>query len=265
MFLPVPAALLRPTRALLLAGAASLALSACATNVASTNHPSIAQPDYTGMTRTEAEDTLSKLADAYKHRPKDKRVIINYAAALRAAGQPDQAAAVLEAGLSTYKTDGEIRIAYAKALTASGRFDQALSVLDDAIDPAAPNWNALSIKGAVLDQMGRNAEARQLYNQALLKAPNEASLEANLGLSYAMTNELSTAEQHLRKATRMAGASSRIRQNLALVIGLQGRFEEARKLYSAELTSDQVEANMAYIRALLTQQNRWDAIAADKG
>jgi Flp pilus assembly protein TadD len=51
-----------------------------------------------------------------------------------------------------------------------------------------------------------------------------------------------------------------VRQNLALVIGLQGRFDEARAIYAAELPPDQVEANMAYVRSMLTQQNRWNAI-----
>ena len=75
-----------------------------------------------------------------------------------------------------------------------------------------------------------------------------------------MTNELDKAEQHLRKATTMRGATSQIRQNLALVIGLQGRFEEAQSMFARELPPEQVESNMSYIRALLTQQNRWDLI-----
>ena len=61
----------------------------------------------------------------------------------------------------------------------------------------------------------------------------------------------------------MRGATSQIRQNLALVVGLQGRFDECRALFAAELPPDEVEANMAYIRALLTQQNRWDAIKGE--
>jgi len=42
------------------------------------------------------------------------------------------------------------------------------------------------------------------------------------------------------------------------------RFDEGRALFAAELTPDQVEANMAYIRALLTQQNRWNTIKTGK-
>jgi Flp pilus assembly protein TadD len=81
-----------------------------------------------------------------------------------------------------------------------------------------------------------------------------------MGLSFAMTNELDKAEQHLRRAVTLRGATSQIRQNLALVIGLQGRFEESRAMFAQELPEAQVESNMSYIRALLTQQNRWDLI-----
>ena len=96
--------------------------------------------------------------------------------------------------------------------------------------------------------MGEHALARQAYSQALLLAPHQPGLHANLGLSYAMTNELPQAESHLRQAVALPGASTRVRQNLALVVGLQGRFDEARTLYAAELPPDAVTANMDYIR-----------------
>ncbi|RYE88504.1 MAG: tetratricopeptide repeat protein [Hyphomicrobiales bacterium] len=245
-------------RGLLLAGVAAVALSACASNRASTS-----SPDFSGQGRVEAQHTLEDLAGRYRKNPKDKTTMIQYAAALRAAGQSEQAVAVLENGVAANKRDVDIKIAYAKALTSAGRFDQGLNVIDAAINPASPDWNALSVKGAILDQNGHNAEARVLYQQALTIAPNEASLYANLGLSYAMTNNLGEAEANLRRATQLRGANSKIRQNLALVIGLQGRFDECRAMFAAELAPDQVEANMAYIRALLTQQNRWDAIKGE--
>ncbi|MBN9308963.1 tetratricopeptide repeat protein, partial [Devosia sp.] len=182
------------------------------------------------------------------------------AAALRANGQSPQAVAVLENGVATFKTDKEMLVAFAKALAASGQFERALNVIDRAIDPAAPGWNELMVKGAILDQSGRNDEARLLYGQALKIAPEQASVHANLGLSYAMTNELDKAESELRLAVKMRGATTQVRQNLALVVGLQGRFDESRALFAAELPPDQVEANMAYIKSLLTQQNRWDLV-----
>ncbi len=245
----------RAARLTLMAGVAALALSACASN--RTASPT---PDYSGLSQVEAQSNLARLAARFEANRGDKWAAINFAAALRAVGQNSQAVSVLEVALSRHRNDPDVDMAYAKALAADGRFAQALNVIDNTIRPENPNWNALSVKGAILDQMGQNAQARALYNQAMLLAPNEASLEANLGLSYAMTGDLERAETHLRQAQRKSGANSRIRQNLALVLGLQGRFDEARAIYLSELPPDQVEANMAYIRALLTQQNRWDVI-----
>lgn len=248
---------IRLVRTVLLAGVAAIALSACAMNRPST---SMASADYSGLSQAQTQETLTQLGQRYQSNPYDKSTIIHYSAALRAAGQPDQAVAVLENAMSRYGNDADIRIAYAKALTSKGSFEQALNVINDTIQPDRPDWNALSVKGAILDQMGQNEAARQLYQQAQITAPQQASLEANIGLSYAMTNDLSQAEAHLRRAVSMPTATSQIRQNLALVLGLQGKFDEARSIYAQELPSQQVDSNMAYIRALITQQNRWEAI-----
>src|SRR5690606_40111096 len=64
----------------------------------------------------------------------------------------------LEQAITAYPNDLQISIAYAKALTAAGRFDQSLGVLNNVIRPDAPDWNALLVKGATLDQMGQNEE-----------------------------------------------------------------------------------------------------------
>jgi len=255
----VPGVSLLPRlKLLLLAGVATIALAGCAMNMAST--APVPSPDYSGQTADETQATVSQLAARYKSNSQDKATVIYYAAALRAAGQPAQAVAVIEQGLVANPKDVDLKVNYAKALAAAGRYNQALNVINDAIRPDAPDWNSLLVKGAILDQMGNPSEARLTYNQALLIAPNEPSIEGNLGLSYAMTNDLTEAEQHLRKAASMPGAKSRIRQNLALVIGLQGRFDEARALFAQELPPDQVEQNMAYIKSMMTQQNRWAAI-----
>ena len=76
-------------RIVLLAGVAALALSACASNRAS-----MTDPIETGSIQGDSS-TLVDLAARYKARPRDKVTMIYYAAALRAAGQPEQAVAVL--------------------------------------------------------------------------------------------------------------------------------------------------------------------------
>ncbi len=218
-------------------------------------------PDYSGLSTAQTQATLAQLSAQYRANPRNKNIIINFAAVLRAVGQSGQAVAVLQQAISIYPKDMDIKIAYAKALAADGKFSQALTIIDQTIMPDNPDWNALLVKGAILDQMGQNQAARKLYIQALTISPNQASIEANLGLSYAMTNNLAKAEEHLLRAVSMANATSQIKQNLALIYGLQGKFDKARAIYSQLLPPEQVKSNMAYIRALLTQQNNWDKIA----
>ncbi len=250
---PFPIA--RTMRGLLLIGVAMATLAGCASN-----RGQLGTTDYSGMPAAQGQATLAELTARYKANPRDANIAIHYSAALRAAGQPQQATAALEQAMTQRPGDVALTIAYAKALTAAGQFERSLNVLETVIRPDAPDWNALLVKGATLDQMGRNQEARIIYTQAATIAPGEASIETNIGLSYAMTNDLPRAEQHLRRALQMRGANSQTRQNLALIVGLQGRFDECRALYAAELPPAQVESNMAYVRALLTQQNRWDLI-----
>jgi Flp pilus assembly protein TadD len=85
-------------------------------------------------------------------------------------------------------------------------------------------------------------------------------------MSYLLTRDLRTAETYLRSAVAQPGADSRVRQNLALVVGLQGRFQEAENIARQELTAEQAEANVAYLKGMLSQDNSWKKLAnADNG
>ena len=77
--------------------------------------------------------------------------------------------------------------------------------------------------------------------------------------------DLRTAATYLRSAAGQPGADSRVRQNLALVVGLQGRFDEAERIASQELSPDQAQANVAYLRRMLSQQNAWNQLKAQDG
>jgi Flp pilus assembly protein TadD len=126
--------------------------------------------------------------------------------------------------------------------------------------PDRPDWQLLSAEGAILDQMGDPAGARDRYRKALDIMPNEPSILSNLGMSYVLQGDLRTAESYLASAVKQPGADSRVRQNLALVVGLQGRFGEAEKIASAELSPEQAQANVSYLRSMLSQQNAWNKL-----
>ncbi|MEM7730909.1 MAG: tetratricopeptide repeat protein, partial [Pseudomonadota bacterium] len=176
---------------------------------------------------------MREVANAWGERfTKDKtdaRAALNYAAALDQLGQQDTAVAVLEQAAMRNPQDRTLLASYGKALNKVGRSDQALQVLSKADSPEAPDWKVLSAKGVSLDQMGSHDQAQALYERALKVAPNEPRILSNYGLSLALTKDLERAEAMLRRATQLSD-DPRVWQNLALVLGLQGRNEEAERI-----------------------------------
>jgi len=116
------------------------------------------------------------------------------------------------------------------APASAGELQPALDAVRRAQTPEYPDWKLLSAEAAILDQLGKSGEARSLYRRALDLKPNDPSILSNLGMSYVLEGDLKTAETYMRTASEQPAADSRVRQNLALVVGLQGRFEEADQI-----------------------------------
>ena len=150
---------------------------------------------------------------------------------------------------------------YGRALADNGDFQQAFDVLGNAHTPDDPDWRILSAQGTVLDQLGRYDEARQYYGSALKIAPDEPSVLSNLGLSYLLSKNLPKAEETLRRADGRPGADPRVRQNLALVVGLQGRLAEAESIVRAGRSPEESAANVTYLRRLLSRNDNAHADA----
>jgi Flp pilus assembly protein TadD len=204
-------------------------------------------------TETDWQHEAEVAGDLYRTKPYDGTAAIRYARALRAIGQRAQAAAVLEQASIRDPKNPTLLGAYGRALADTGNYAQALEVLNRAHTPDQPDWHILSVQGAVLDQMGRHDEARRYYASALRLAPDEPSVLSNLGLSYALSKDLKQAEETLRRATADGRIDPRVRQNLALVVGLQGRFAEAETIARADLPPEEAAANVAYLRQMLVQ------------
>jgi len=204
---------------------------------------------------TELRGELGPLAARYQSNPGDADAAIAYGKALRAIGQRAQAVAVLQQASIRNPHDMKLLGAYGRALADAGEYAEALDALERAHTPDNPDWRILNAQGAVLDQMGRHGEAQRHYSAALKIVPNEPSVLSNLGLSYMLEKNLKRAEYTLRKAVAQGNASPKVRQNLALVVGLEGRYAEAEKIASADLPESEAAANVAYLRQMLSQKD----------
>jgi Flp pilus assembly protein TadD len=198
---------------------------------------------------------LAAYGPQYRANPSNLNVALHYAQALRATGQSAQALAVLQRASIENPHNEEVLGEYGRALSENGDYQQAFDVLNRAHTPDQPNWRILSAQGAVLDQMGRHAEAQRYYLTALRIVPNEPSVLSNLGLSYALTHDLLDAEKVLRQAVAQHPVDPRVQQNLALVVGLEGRFAEAESIASNDLPPDEAAANVAYLQQMLAQKS----------
>ena len=220
---------------------------------------SIAGRDITGSVTTshapQSEADGHKAIDVYGERyranPKDAQAAFNYGQALRANGQRAQAVAVLEQAAIANPTDRPLLAAYGRALVDNGSFQQGFDTLSRAHTPDNPDWHILSVQGTALDRLGRHEEARRYYANALKIKPHEPSVLSNLGMSYVLSKQLAKAEEVLRRAHAGEQSNARIRQNLALAVGLQGRMAEAERIIAAGLPPDQAAENVGYLKQML--------------
>ena len=247
----------------------ALALAGCAgtqgkKELTTGSIPKLSKP-VQSMNATELAAAAENIGQAYERDPKNREAGLNYANLLRMTGRNEQALAVMQQVAINHPTDREVLGAYGKAQAAAGQLEQALQTIGRAQTPDRPDWKLKSAEGAVLDQLGRSSEARLRYREALDLQPNEPTILSNLGMSYLLTKDLKTAETYLKSAAGQPGAGSSVRQNLALAVGLQGRFQEAESIARQELTPDQAEANVAYLRSMLSQKGAWTELAKADG
>lgn len=199
---------------------------------------------------------------AWEADKKDLRKGMAYVRQLQALQQNKQQLLVLEQLIKIHPNNTKLLVFYGKRLINSGQSKAAVGILKQAEQRGERDWRLYSALGSALDQTGQNAQARSYYQRALQKNPGEVKIHNNMAMSYMLEGKFANAEAILRKAnnTPEGRALPRIRQNLALVVGLQGRFNEARQIASRDLPPAQVEANMAYLKKMMTRNNTWNKL-----
>ncbi|HTO66374.1 MAG TPA: tetratricopeptide repeat protein [Bradyrhizobium sp.] len=232
-----------------------LALCSCQTTATSDITGSLGDQAEAGASADPRRD-VELYRDRYRANPGDAEVALQFGKALRATGERSQAVAVLEQASIANPGNKALLAAYGRALADNGNFEMAFDVLSRAHSPDDPDWRILSAQGAVLDQLGRYDEARQYYTSALKIAPDEPTVLSNLGLSYLLSKDLPKSEETLRRAYGRANSDPRVRMNLAVVVGLQGRATEAEGIVKAGLPASEAGASVAYLKGLLSRKDK---------
>ena len=93
-----------------------------------------------------------------------------------------------------------------------------------------------------------------------MSSPGNATVLNNLALSRALDGDIKEAEQYMREAVGLPQASAQMRQNLALILGLQGQYDEARRYASVDLPPAAVEENIDYIKSMVDKPSPWSEL-----
>lgn len=234
-------------------------LGACATGGPQASQAAVIDPD-SSRARIVREDMLTQMAfwaQEYAANPDDIEAARSFSETLRLGGRHERAAQVAGEALGRHAGDAQLLRTLGLAYIGAQRPQEALRPLALAARTDASDWRSRSALGVALDQLGRYAEARRAYEEALAIQPDEPGVLTNMGVSHLMAGEPEQAEQILRQAAALPNAPPAARQNLALAVGLQGRFDEAEQLERIDLPPQLVAENMQYIRGLLSDGRRW--------
>jgi tetratricopeptide (TPR) repeat protein len=139
----------------------------------------------------------------------------------------------------------------------SGDWAKAREVYEEIRKKQPEHVEATHRLAIVADAQRRHAEAEQLFLLALERAPRNAELLADLGYCYYLQGQLAKAESALSKATKLDPSNQRYSNNLGLVLGHQGRYEEALDCFRKSGSEADAHYNLAFIYA--TQERVADA------
>ncbi len=199
--------------------------------------------------------------DQFDLNPSDYEAATEFASVLRTIGSAERAVDVATQALALHPGDVELSKTLAKAHMDAGRPDRATTALYNAT-PEGDDWALYSLYGVALDQLGDHEKAQLRYIKALDISPDNQVVLANYALSLALQGKPEDAEEKLRYAVAQNQfVDPRVRQNLALILGIQGKFEEAAELSAIDLPPSMVQANAEYYKKLLTPPSRsWNAL-----
>ncbi|MEM8616444.1 MAG: hypothetical protein AAGF20_05865 [Pseudomonadota bacterium] len=213
----------------------------------------------------ERSDPLTRAAfweREYRKGSGDVEVTVAFMRALRKINSHERVRDVAQAALPIHPDHYPLFLELGRSLMADGRLEEAVNVLARASDLApADTATPIAALGLALDRLERHAQAQDAYEMALERAPNRVSTLTNYGLSLAISGQLDAAEAKLRQAAALPQATGQVRQNLALILGLQGKYDEMI-LVDPNAPRRTVEANRETLRLMMVPARSYEALAA---
>ncbi|WGM40454.1 pilus assembly protein TadD [Caulobacter sp. NIBR1757] len=185
--------------------------------------------------------------------PRDVEASIALSQSLRTMGRFQDAADTIQAALIVDPGNLNALLEISRAWIGMNQGFYAIDPARKAAALAPRDWRPVGLLAVAYEQAQRDDEALAAHRQAVALAPDEPGALSNYAMFQAARGDLAGAEGLLRRAVASPRATARIRQNLALVVGLQGRLPEAERLARQDLPPEMVASNLAWLKAALAQ------------
>lgn len=109
------------------------------------------------------------------------------------------------------------------------------------------NATALHRMGIVSSKMGKHDAATKYLMEAVKIQPDNSKYLTDLGYALYLQNDLPAAEIALEESIKRDPSSKRSFNNMSLVLGHQGRIDEAYQVARTVMSADEAHANIGYI------------------
>lgn len=150
----------------------------------------------------------------------------------------------------------ELKLSLGCSLEQRGDVEGAMATYREAVAKNAKSATGFWRMAVLHDRKGEIQESERLYRQALDIAPKNADIHCDYGYSLYLQRRWAEAEDHLRQALAVKSNHLRAHNNLGLVLAQNNCFDEAlAEFRKAGCKEADARANLAFV---LTLDRRWD-------
>jgi Flp pilus assembly protein TadD len=186
---------------------------------------------------------------AHEQNELDFEALLGLGMAMSRLGAHDEAVSTLRKALSVSPDNPDARRELGNALVALGQPSLAIAEFEASFEKKQ-DARCLNGLGVALDMLGEQAAAQEQYQAGLRLEPGNISIRNNLALSLAVSGKYADALRLLEPIARQPRASSRQRQNLALIYGLAGERDKAAAVARLDLDEISVRRNLTFYETL---------------
>ena len=196
--------------------------------------------------------------------PADPVAGVRLAQALREMGQYEQAATTAQTVVVAQPANVEAMLELGRAHIGRGQAFYGIAPLEQARALAPADWRPLSLLGVAYQQVRRGEDARAAWAEGLRLSADNPEILTNAAVALIADGNAPAAETLLRRAVTQPGATLKMRQNLALSLGLQGKTAEAEQIIRRDLPPELAERNLAWLNQRTAPGSASTASAPDQ-